>query len=282
MHLNSALSVLTWPGRLPSVALLLALLALVDQKCGITPVICKQNTAILTWHIHHLPSAPPILKAIFALPWTDCVCACLCNGCCSTVLCAGKVAWTPVHFCMHQPQPQSVHLSVWSCGDSHWCQGPRKAELHINPDIWQVYHIWQFINPGIACATNISSLWLNSLRPILLNFRISHCCWDEKTDPSSGCVLVLELSHWCSNDTNIGYSKKHKHAIPTTTHAGAGCIGSHYNTTCNIQILVTMTCAVLVLLSVSAATWCIWCQDSKHLIPTCPYHEIYKFMSHAL
>ena len=95
--------------------LLLELLALVDQKCGITPVIHKQITSILTWHSHHLLSAPPVLRYSLALPCEDCVCACLCNSCCSMVLCAEYVAWTPAHFCTHDSHSLNQH----TCLDGH-------------------------------------------------------------------------------------------------------------------------------------------------------------------
>merc|ERR1719182_323850 len=52
--------------------LLLKLLALVNQKGGITSIIHKQIAAIFTCHCHHLLCAPPVLRESLALPCKNC------------------------------------------------------------------------------------------------------------------------------------------------------------------------------------------------------------------
>ena len=95
--------------------LLLELLALVHQQCGITSVIHELVAAIRTWHCHHLLRAPPVLWQGLALPGKHCGCAGLGNGSRSVVLRAEDVARAPAHLCAQSAQSLDEH----TCLDGH-------------------------------------------------------------------------------------------------------------------------------------------------------------------
>merc|ERR1740117_1372939 len=75
----------------------LVLLTLVNQECGITPIIDKLVAAILARYRHHLLCAPPVLWKRLPLPSEDCGGPRLGNGGCSMILSAEDVARAPAN-----------------------------------------------------------------------------------------------------------------------------------------------------------------------------------------